>query len=102
MKKMNIKKLIAVTAGTLIVYGNSTYAGTVGSMNTFSSGTAAVAADVNANFTEHTTQINDNAASISTVQTMAVSDFVAAVDCSTQTISGVAAASSISVTFTVV
>jgi hypothetical protein len=89
---MNVKKLIAATAGVLLIYGNSAMAGTVGTMTTFSSGTAALASEVNANFTEHTTQINDNAAQITTMESLAASDHTAAVDCTSQTIAAVMAA----------
>jgi len=92
VNKMNIKQLITATAGALIICGNSAMAGTVGSMNSFTSGTAAVAADVNANFTEHTTQINDNATQLSSMQSLATSDHTATVDCSTLTIADVAGA----------
>lgn len=64
---MNIYKQLTIAGAiAMALVSNSVFAGTVvgGNMTTFSAGTPAVAADVNGNFTEHTTQINDNAASL--------------------------------------
>ena len=58
MNKLN--KVIYATVATALLISTGVMAGNVGTMNTFSSGTPAVANDVNANFTEQTTQINDN------------------------------------------
>jgi len=60
VNKMNVKQLVIATAGALIIYGNSAMAGTVGSMTPFTSGTAAVAADVNANFDAVKAAVDDN------------------------------------------
>jgi len=58
MKKQ--KLIMGLVAACGFVFTNSVMSGQVGSINSFSSGTVAVAADVNANFTEQTSQINDN------------------------------------------
>ncbi len=55
-------------AGLIALYGGVVMAGQVGPMNTFTAGSPAVAADVNANFSEHTTQINDNDARITAIE----------------------------------
>lgn len=55
-------------AGLIALYGGMAMAGQVGTMNTFTAGNPAVAADVNANFSEHTTQINDNDTRISAIE----------------------------------
>ena len=58
MNRLN--KVIYATVATALLISTGVMAASVGTMNTFSSGTPAVANDVNANFTEQTTQINDN------------------------------------------
>lgn len=58
MNKLN--KLSYALAVSALTISTGTMAGTVGTMNTFTVGSPAVAADVNDNFTEQTTQINDN------------------------------------------
>ncbi len=55
-------------AGLIALYGGVAMAGQVGTMTTFTAGSPAVAADVNANFSEHTTQINDNATRITAIE----------------------------------
>ena len=57
----NLQKILAIT-GLTIVFGTTVQAAGVNSANmtTFSSDTTAVASEVNANFAEQTTQINDN------------------------------------------
>lgn len=69
-KQNNYANFIAICS---LVLSTTAMAGQVGSMNTFTAGTAAVAADVNANFSEHTAQINDNHARITAMRTGAVS-----------------------------
>lgn len=71
MKKLNpYANFIAICS---LALSTTAMAGQVGSMNSFSAGSAAVAADVNANFNEHTSQINDNDARITAMRTGAVS-----------------------------
>lgn len=60
MKNVNSKLNIAAIVSLLVLCGGVAQAGQVGVMNTFSSGSPAVAADVNANFDAQTTAINDN------------------------------------------
>jgi hypothetical protein len=62
----NLQKIIAI-AGMTIVFGATVQAAGVNSANmtTFSSDTTALASEVNDNFAEHTTQINDNDARVS-------------------------------------
>ena len=62
----NTWKLAA--AGLITLYGSVAMAGQVGPMNSFTAGSPAVAADVNANFSEHTAQINDNDARIAVIE----------------------------------
>ena len=66
MKRLN--KVIYASVATALLISTGVMAASVGTMNTFSSGTAAVANDVNANFSEQTTQINDNDTRISTLE----------------------------------
>lgn len=70
---MKIKKNVIVLSTLIMAFTTTVVAGQVGSMTTFTSGTPAVAAEVNGNFTEHTTQINDNATAIAALKTGAVS-----------------------------
>ncbi len=67
--RYNIRKTSKLAAAGLItLYGSVAMAGQVGTMNSFTAGSPAVAADVNANFGEHTTQINDNDARIAALE----------------------------------
>ncbi len=63
-----LKKVIFTTTATALIISTSVMAANVGTMNNFTSGTPAVANDVNANFTEQTTQINDNDTRISALE----------------------------------
>jgi hypothetical protein len=71
MSKQNIYVNFAAICS--LALSTTVMAGQVGSMNTFTAGTPAVAADVNANFSEQTSQINDNDARITAMRTGAVS-----------------------------
>lgn len=63
-----LKKLSYAAAMSVIVISSGAFAGAVGTMNVFSAGSPAVADDVNANFTEQNTQINDNHTRISVLE----------------------------------
>jgi len=67
-KKIRLTRLSIAIGGVMLLAGHTVMAGTVndGNMTTFSSGTAAVASQVSGNFSEQTTQINDNDARINT------------------------------------
>jgi len=66
MNRLN--KIIYTTVATALLVSTGVMAASVGTMNTFSAGTPAVANDVNANFTEQTTQINDNDSRLSNLE----------------------------------
>lgn len=58
---MSMQKMgLGLVSASLLAVTTSLYAGEVGSMNTFTSGTTALAEEVNENFSEQTAQINDN------------------------------------------
>lgn len=68
MYKVTTKQWIMAAAGMLALYGGVAMAGQVGTMNTFTAGSPAVAADVNANFTAQTSAINDNNTRITAIE----------------------------------
>jgi len=60
IKQLKLKMISLAVGGVLSIMAGTTMAGPVGSVTMFAPDEAAVAAEVNGNFTEHTTQINDN------------------------------------------
>jgi hypothetical protein len=61
---MNAKTISSITLLTLVFFSHSTIAGELTIPNTFVSGTPAVAAEVNANFTAIKAEVDDNANAI--------------------------------------
>lgn len=68
--KILLQKIIGIAS---IITTSTVFAGELTIPNTFSSGTAAVAAEVNANFTAVETEVDDNATAITTKQNLVTS-----------------------------